>query len=357
MHIAIDLGTSRFHAGYVNQKKYISEPNVVARDHSGKCIIGTKAEQMVGKNPDIIHVWHPIENGIIKDVEGTVEVIKYVLKSMRSTRLKTRCQLTISVPTGLTQVEKRALIEAGQQAGARKVELFESAIAAAIGAGLPIGTPTGSFIVNLGAGVTEVSLLSMGGIVDSRQMRIGGRTIDYWIMDMVRKEYHFAIGLRTAERVKMQCMGEFDKDEFEVYGKNLATGLPDKKLISREQIEQQLETYYTSIVNLIIQTIESCPPELVGDITEHGIVLVGGGACAKSVLSNLVKRTEVPISVADSPETCVIRGLMQASSGKKRNTYAEWMRTSFLEDGAMSFLQRNGKRSKQVAGKSEISES
>ncbi|MDB5085360.1 MAG: rod shape-determining protein MreB [Bacilli bacterium] len=326
MNLVIDLGSSQFRAAVIGNEEFICEPNVVANDKSGRFIIGSEAEQMIGRNPDVIQVWHPIQNGIVRDLDATVEVVKHAVNQIRKGRLKTRYKLTVAVPTGLSQVEKRALHQAGRQAGAHEVQLFESSIAAALGAGLPIDTPTGCLIVNLGAGVTEVSLLSMGGVVESRSIRKGGLNIDESILEQIRKRHHFAIGLRSAEQLKLQFESGREQTHYEVRGKSLTTGLPDTLVISRSLIEDLVIGHYQMVVNLIVETIEACPPELVGDIMDRGILLVGGAANAASVLS-LTSQTHVPVVVAEEPENTTIRGLMRTQqAGSKRLKVDQFLR-------------------------------
>lgn len=312
LQITIDLGTSHFRAGLAGEQRIISEPCTIARKENGKLIIGAEAERMVGRHPDSVTVTHPFYGGSVKDFDGTVAVLKYIVEQLIPNKWARRFDITLAVPNMLTPVERRALQEAARMAGARRVELFDTLVAAAIGANLPIDQPTGCLLVSLGAGSTEVALLSLGGIVDSRRVSIGGRTVDEEIMNWVRRELAFLIGVHTAENLKCQSDTTAETPSFAVKGRHLETGLPQEIKIPSTVVKDSLVNYYETIVSLIVQTIEACPPELVGDIMDRGIVLVGGGANEVNVLKHLTFRTEVPIIVADVPETCVIRGLMRA---------------------------------------------
>ncbi|WAH36763.1 rod shape-determining protein [Alicyclobacillus dauci] len=322
MDFFIDLGTSYFRIGVSGSEEIINEPCVVAWDELGRVIVGTEAEQILGRNPYGVEVLHPIEDGSIKHFDAAVNVIKYAVTKFLPGRFPRRFNLTLSVPSGLTDVERRVFKEIGEQAGARQVKLFDSTVAAAIGADLPIGQPIGCLVVNLGAGVTQAAVMSMNGVVDKRFSKTGGRTVDTSIVEMLRKNYGFLIGLRSAEDLKLRYAEQLDVESFEARGRNLRTGLPDSILVPRTLIEQQLKTYYETIVNLVVETLETCPPELVGDIMDRGIVLVGGNAKMADILPSLTRRTEVPIVIAQSPETCVVRGLMQTNNGTAKS--ATW---------------------------------
>ncbi|UOF90327.1 rod shape-determining protein [Fodinisporobacter ferrooxydans] len=317
MRIVMDLGTCEFRAGMSGQKEFINESSVVARDQSGQFIVGNQAEQMLGRNPHSIQVGFPVVGGIIKDMEAAREVVKHAVSTFRSRTFGKKFSLTLSIPSQMTQIEKRALQDAGAMAGANHVELFDSSIAAAIGAGLPMDTSRGYLIVNLGAGVTEVSLLSMGGIVQSKSVRTGSRSIDEGLVETARKQFQFLIGQRSAERLKHMYGEDKDAREFEVRGRSLTTGLPDSLNIPRSVVEELFNRYYESIHTLILHSLEAAPPELVGDILDHGMILVGGGAKATDLQTMILKTTEIPVIVADEPDTCIIRGLLQTDLAKQ----------------------------------------
>jgi len=313
LHLAIDLGTSYFRSGLAGSENIFTEPCAVARDKYGKMTaVGEEAERMVGRHPESMEILHPVHGGAIKDYEGTVAVLKYIVDRLIPRKVARRFDLTLAVPSRLTSVERRALEEAAKEAGARQIRLFDMLVAAAIGADLAIAEPVGCLLISMGAGTTEIALTSLGGIVDSRRIPIGGGTVDEEIMEWVRKERAFLIGKHTAEQLK-RGTGEIDgSTTSSLKGRSLATGLPEQIEIPNTVVKDLLERYYVIIVGLIVQTMEFCPPELVGDIMDHGIVLVGGGATDVNVLESLTQKTEVPITVADSPETCVIRGLMKS---------------------------------------------
>lgn len=320
VHITLDLGTSNFRAGICGRSDIISEPCVIAYDADGKTVIGTKAAQMVGRNPEQIEICTPIEWGAINDFGAVVQVMRHAVKTFLSGGFGRRFSLSIAVPSGLTQVERKAMDEAGKSAGAREVHLINATVAAAWGAKLPIESPLGCFVVNLGAGVTEAAILSMQGVVDSRSLNIGGRSLDRGIAESIRKDYSFLVGELSAENLKQRC-GDMDgADPLEVKGRNLQTGLPDSRLVPRFIVDDQLTTYSETIVELIVQTLSACPPELVGDIVDRGIVVVGGGAKVKGLIRKLAEHTEVPIIVAEEPETCVIRGLLRMVESDTNHT-------------------------------------
>lgn len=313
VHLVLDLGSSTFRAGVSGREDFISEPCVIAYDVNGDAIIGTEAAQMIGRNPDLVKITTPIQWGAVNDFSAVVDVIRHVAKTCLPGRLRRKFTLTMAIPSGLTQVERKAMVEAGKTAGAKDVTLVNSGVAAAWGAGLPIQDPVGCLVVSLGAGVTEAAILSMKGIVDSRSLNVGGRSIDHAIIETLKKDYSFLIGQLTSEQLKRRCDSEDGTGSIEVKGRNLSTGLPDSLKVPCSLVQSQWENYCNTIVDLIVQTLASCPPELVGDIMDRGIVLVGGGARSKGLVKLLMERTEVPMIVADDPENCVIRGLLKDS--------------------------------------------
>lgn len=310
MDLVMDLGTAFFRIAVSGTNKILKEPNVIARDRSGRVIIGRDAAKMVGRNPDVIELTHPVIDGVIRDVDAVVAIIRHSVKSFMPSGLARRFNLTMAIASGLTPVEEKVVEDAARFAGARHVQLVNSTVAAALGAGLPIDKPTGSLVVNLGAGVTEAAVLSMRGVVESQRLRFGGRTIDDGIIEKVRKQYSFLLGQKTAEELKHRFSHEPAVTQMSVRGRNLRTGLPGELSVPRSLLDEQLQEYCESITDLIVQTISTCPPELVGDITEQGIVLVGGGSQVAGLLEKLRNRLEVPIIIAEEPDTSVIRGLV-----------------------------------------------
>ncbi|WP_051322209.1 rod shape-determining protein [Alicyclobacillus contaminans] len=324
MHIVFDLGTSTFRAAVPGQGEWISEPSVVAFDEAGRCMVGAEAAEMIGRNPQVVRVVRPIQAGAVADFDAVVQLMQRQMARLSSAGWRRRCTVTLSIPAELTQVERKALAEAATAAGAKQVEFMEACVAAAIGTELPIGEPTGCFVVNLGAGITEAAILSMGGIVNYQFMQFGGAAIDAALMERLKKEYGFLIGQLSAERLKRACSTRDDgMAELVVKGRNLSTGLPDQRQVPVSLVHEQLDAYADMVVDLMVQTLTSCLPELVGDIMDRGIVLVGGGAECPRLVERLKHRTEVPMVVADNPLDCVIRGLQQH---RPRRSIAGWKR-------------------------------
>jgi rod shape-determining protein MreB len=322
MHLYIDLGTSNFRAGASIQKAVLNEPSVVAYGPGQSTIVGGQAEQMLGRHPGEIRLTRPMEGGIVRDYDAVVDVLKYAVSKLHVNRVLRKFSITMSCPGTQSQVDRKALEEAARAVGAGNVHFVEAPIAAAIGAGLPIDKPTGCLVVNLGGGTTEVSLISMGGIVDSQSVNSGGQAIDEEIVDAIRKQYSFVIGTRSAQALKHQVGQPSADNVFKVRGRNLETGLPDTLEVPRQFIEPMLEAYTDKIIQLLIQAIEACPPELVGDIMDHGVILVGGGAYMQRVVNRLTERIEVPVVADDEPDTCVIRGLMKTrTTSRNRSTW------------------------------------
>ncbi|MCL6453994.1 MAG: rod shape-determining protein [Alicyclobacillus sp.] len=318
MDIALDLGTSRFRVGVLGHEQIWSEPATVSVDEQGTCRAGVFAEQLVGRAPRGVSVVHPIDGGVVKEFDAAVQLIRYALSLVEGGKLSRRSNVTVSVPTGLTAVERRAVEEAVRAAGAKQVRLFETVIAAAIGAGLPVAAPRGTLVLNLGAGVTEAAVVSLGGIVDARKAAVGGRNLDRAIAEAVRREYGFLIGIKTAEQLKCAAGASADTKDFEVRGRNLGNGLPESLLVPRALVASQVESYSDAIVSLLVDTLESAPPELVGDFMECGIVVSGAGAQLSGLMERLRRATEMPIQVAEDAENCVIRGLL-TSHTRRRN--------------------------------------
>ncbi|SFV02552.1 rod shape-determining protein [Alicyclobacillus macrosporangiidus] len=323
MHVCIDLGTSNVRAGWMDHRgnaegAFVDEPAVVAIPDAGPTVIGKEAEAMIGRHPDAIRLVRPVDGGVVRDFDAAVAVIRHVVRQLGADGIGRRLSVTLAVPSSQSQVDRKAMEEAARAAGAREVRFVESSIAAAIGARLPIDRPTGCLVVLMGGGLTEASLLSMGGIVDSRTVRSGGQAIDSEIVDLLRRQYSFLIGLPSAEQLKRAASQATPEAAFEVRGRNLETGLPGTLRVPRALVEQVIDAYTERIVQLIREAIEACPPELVGDILDHGVVLTGGGAHMDRVVSQLATQIEVPVTAADEPDTCVVRGLMHTRHPKAR---------------------------------------
>ncbi|MCL6444120.1 MAG: rod shape-determining protein [Alicyclobacillus sp.] len=313
MHIICDLGTSNFRAAMVGGDRILCEPSVIAMDRDRGVTVGSKAHEMIGRNPDVIKIVSPIEEGVIRDIEAAAEMIRYSARQFGGGgRMARKFSLTMSIPSELTQVETRALEDAARLAGAKNVRFMNACVAGAIGAGLPVEGPNGCLVVNLGGGVTEVSLLSLKGIVSSHTVRRGGQAINEAIIDRLRKDHAFHVGLLSAETLKRCAYEHVDWQTFEVRGRDLATGLPRSVHVPRSVVDAPLAAYVDSIVDLISAVITECPPEFAGDIIQRGIVLIGGGAKVQGLAAQLRERLEAPVVTSDDPDTAVIRGMMIA---------------------------------------------
>ena len=317
--IGIDLGTANTLVHVRDRGIVISEPSVVAIDQRTKRVlaIGAEAKRMLGRTPANIVAVRPLRDGVISDFDVTEQMIKYFVHKVHDrVGLIPRPRMLIGIPSGVTEVEKRAVRDAALNAGARWARLIEEPMAAAIGAGLPVGEPTGSLIVDIGGGTTEVAVISLGGIVVSRSLRIGGDELDQDIIAYARREYNLLLGERTAEDVKIAIgsayPGDYDDQRATLRGRDLLTGLPRGVEVTAEQIREAIEGSVQQIVDTIKDTIEETPPELVADIMDQGIVLAGGGALLQGLDRRVQEATQMPVHVADDPLTCVARGTGKA---------------------------------------------
>jgi rod shape-determining protein MreB len=317
--LAIDLGTANTLI-YVRSKGIVlDEPSVVAIRQDGgpngkKVIqaVGLAAKQMLGRTPGNISAIRPMKDGVIADFTITEEMLKQFIKKVHDSRMFSPSpRIIICVPFGSTQVERRAIRESAMGAGARQVYLIEEPMAAAIGAGLPVADPTGSMVVDVGGGTTEVGVISLGGIVYASSVRVGGDKFDEAITNYIRRNYGMLIGESTAEQIKKEIGSAFpgsEVREMEVKGRNLAEGIPRSFTISSNEILEALTEPLNSIVGAVKQALEQTPPELGADIAEKGMVLTGGGALLRELDRLLVEETGLPVIVADDPLTCVVRG-------------------------------------------------
>jgi rod shape-determining protein MreB len=317
--IGIDLGTANTLVHVRDRGIVISEPSVVAIEQRTKRVlaIGAEAKRMLGRTPANIIAVRPLRDGVISDFDVTEQMIKYFVHKVHDrVGLIPRPRMLIGIPSGVTEVEKRAVRDAALNAGARWARLIEEPMAAAIGAGLPVGEPTGSLIVDIGGGTTEVAVISLGGIVVSRSLRIGGDELDQDIISYARREYNLLLGERTAEDIKIAIAsaypGEYDEQRVTLRGRDLLTGLPRAVEITAEQVREAIEVSVQQIVDTIKDTIEETPPELVADIMDQGIVLAGGGALLQGLDRRVSEATQMPVHVADDPLTCVARGTGKA---------------------------------------------
>jgi rod shape-determining protein MreB len=312
--VGIDLGTANTLVTVRHRGIVISEPSVVAMDTRTKRVlaIGAEAKRMVGRTPASIVAIRPLRDGVISDFDVTEQMIRYFIQKVhdRYARIP-RPRVLVGIPSGVTEVEKRAVRDATINAGARWARLIEEPRAAAIGAGLPVSEPSGSLIVDIGGGTTEVAVISLGGIVVSRSVRIGGDEMDSDIVSFARREYNLLMGERTAEEIKIAVGSAYpipDERTTTFRGRDLLTGLPRSVEVGSDQIREALEPSIAEIVDAIKETIEETPPELVADIMDQGIVLAGGGALLVGLDRRVAEATQMPVHIADDPLTCVVRG-------------------------------------------------
>jgi rod shape-determining protein MreB len=327
--LAIDLGTANTLIYARGQGIVLDEPSVVAIRQDGpngkKVIeqVGLAAKQMLGRTPGNITAIRPMKDGVIADFTVTEQMLKQFIKKVHDARLfSPQPRIVICVPCGSTQVERRAIRESAFGAGARKVELIEEPMAAAIGAGLPVADATGSMVVDIGGGTTEVGVISLGGIVYSASVRVGGDKFDEAIINYIRRNYGMLIGETTAEEIKKEIGSAFPGSEVkekEVKGRNLAEGIPRSFTISSNEILEALTEPLNSIVSAVKSALEQTPPELGADIAEKGMVLTGGGALLRDIDRLLMEETGLPVIVAEDPLTCVVRG-----SGKALENMDKW---------------------------------
>ncbi len=312
--LGIDLGTANMLVHVRGKGILIREPSVVAiRNDSNKEVlaVGEEAKRMIGRTPGNIVAIRPMRDGVIADFDITQEMLKYFIKKASAKRISVRPRVVVCVPSGVTEVEKRAVEEATKQAGAREAYLIEEPMAAAIGAGLPVHEPTGSMIVDVGGGTSEVAIISLGGIVTSKSLRVGGNKLDDAIVSYIKKEYNLMIGERTAEEIKINIGSAFPKDKEEsmdVRGRDLVTGLPKTLRITSTEILEALKESVNNIVEAIKLTLEKTPPELAADIMDKGIMITGGGALLSGLNKLIRSETGMPVNIAEDPLDCVVLG-------------------------------------------------
>jgi len=317
--MAVDLGTANTLIHVRGRGIVLNEPSVVAirqeGGSSGRKVIqevGLAAKQMLGRTPGNITAIRPMKDGVIADYTVTEQMLKQFIRKVNPPRLfSANPRIVISVPCGSTQVERRAIREAAIGAGARKVELIEEPMAAAIGAELPVETPTGSMVVDIGGGTTEVAVISLGGVVYSNSVRVGGDKFDEAIINYIRRNYGMMVGEATAELIKTQIGSAYPGSEvrdIEVKGRNLAEGIPRSFTISSNEIMEALTERLNNIVSAVKTALEHTPPELGADIAEMGMVMTGGGALLRDIDRLLMEETGLSVVVADDPLTCVVRG-------------------------------------------------
>jgi rod shape-determining protein MreB len=311
--LAIDLGTANTLVLAKNKGVVVHEPSIVAMNKmTGRVeAVGREAKEMVGRTPGNIVAIRPMKDGVIADFESTEKMLDYFIKKAHNRNMWVRPRIVIGVPSEITQVEKRAVRDAAYRARATEVYLVEEAMAAAIGAGLPITEPSGNMIVDIGGGTTDVAVISLAGIVYSRSVRVAGNEMDEAIIQYIKKKYNLLIGERTAEQVKIELGSGFAMDEeisMEIKGRNLMEGVPKTIVITDAEIREALSDTVAIIVNTVHEALEKTPPELSADILDRGIVLTGGGALLKKLDVRLREETGLPVTVAEQPLYSVVLG-------------------------------------------------
>lgn len=318
--LAIDLGTANTCVYVKGQGIVLREPSVVAvkKDNRGGSVVlavGQDAKRMLGRTPGNIQAIRPMKDGVIADFEITEAMLRHFITKVHNSRRLVRPRIIICVPTGITQVEKRAVKESAQSAGAREVYLIEEPMAAAIGANLPIQEPTSNMVVDIGGGTTEVAVISLSGVVYSKSVRVGGDKMDEAIMTHVKRKYSMLIGEATAEDIKIKIASAHtmpEEETLEVKGRDLVTGIPQHITITSEEIRKAIAEQVDSIVQAVRIALEQTPPELAADIVDRGIVLTGGGALLKGLDQLLREETSLPITVVDDPLSTVVMGTGRA---------------------------------------------
>lgn len=315
--MGIDLGTANTLV-YIKGKGIVArEPSVVAIQTNVKEVlaVGEEAKKMIGRTPGNIVAIRPLKDGVIADFDVTKSMLKYFIRKATKRRTLFQPRVVVCVPSGVTEVEKRAVEEAAIHAGARDAYLIEEPMAAAIGAGLPVQEPTGSMIVDIGGGTTEVAIISLGGIVTSKSIRVGGDELDESIVNFIKKEYSLMIGERTAEEVKItigSADGNAEVSSMEIRGRDMITGLPKTINVSSKEIYDAMKEPIHNIIEAIKSTLEKTPPELAADVMEQGIMLTGGGALLEGLDRLIGEETGMPVHIAENPLDCVAIGTGKA---------------------------------------------
>ena len=327
--IGIDLGTATVQVYVQGEGVVMREPSVVAIDKTTDRVIkvGKEAQEMLGRTPDSISALRPLKDGIINEYDVTLKMLQYFIRrSCGKTILPPR--IMISVPSGMTEIEERAILDAAREAGARKTYIIESPIAAALGANLNINTAIGNMTVDIGGGITQIAVISLGGIVVSKTIKIGGDSFDEAIVEYVRDNYNILIGERTAESVKMKIGEVYEHGQaklLEVKGRDISSGMPKTVTLSSKEMIGAMYEPMTALIDGICDVIERTPPELVGDILHNGIILVGGGAKLKGLHKLIARVTGIKTVIAENPDSCAVLGM-----GKKMETLNKF---SFDDDG------------------------
>ena len=311
--IGIDLGTANLLVTLKGKGIVLKEPSVVAIDRKSGNILATgeEAKEMLGRTPEQIKAVRPLKDGVIADFSATQLMLKNIIKKVEKRYSIGKPRVVVGVPSGITEVEERAVEESVMQAGAKEVYLIEEPMAAAIGASLDVAEPSGSIIVDIGGGTTEVAVISLGGVVVSHSLRVAGDELDEDIVNYIKREMNLAIGETTAEQIKIEigcAMPLMTELSMEVRGRDLSDGLPRNIIVTSTQIEEAIRESLSKIIDIVKTTLEKTPPELASDIMEKGIVLAGGGALIKNLDKLLSIETGMPVYTAEEPLDCVVKG-------------------------------------------------
>ncbi len=311
--IAIDLGTANILVSVPKKGIVINEPSVVAVSMVDDSVlaVGKEAKEMLGRTPENIKALCPLKDGVIADYKATEAMIRYFINKTCGRVRLTRPEVLISVPAGITSTERRAVLEAAKQSGAKAVYIIKEPIAAALGANIPIAAPSGNLIVDIGGGTSEVAVISLGGIVASASVRVGGNKIDKSIADMIKKQHGLAVGNRTAEEIKIaigSAVFQENEDILEIRGRDLITGLPKTIEISTNSVVEAIQDNLREIINAVKSVLRDTPPELSADVIDKGMIVSGGGALLRNIDELIATCTGVPCYIANDPLTCVIKG-------------------------------------------------
>ena len=313
--IGIDLGTANTLVFMRSKGIVMREPSVVAVDVRTDEVlaVGKQAKEMLGRTPGSIVAVRPLKDGVIADFDVTAAMLKYFIKKALKQNFLSRPRIVVCIPSGVTEVERRAVEDAARQAGSNNVDLIEEPMAAAIGSGLPVGEPTGSMVVDIGGGTTEVAVISLGDIVTAVSVRMAGDKFDEAIVTYVKRKYNLLIGERTAEEIKMKIGSAFPTDDIvnsfvEIKGRNLLDGLPKNVTIHSDEIREALQDCVFTVVEAVKDTLEKTPPELAADIIDRGIMLTGGGALLRGLDKLVSQETGIPVHIAERPLDCVAEG-------------------------------------------------
>ncbi len=311
--LAIDLGTSNTLVYVRGKGIVVNEPSIVAiNKNSGEVeAVGREAKEMLGRTPGHIVAIRPLKEGVIADFKVTEKMLNYFIQKAQNRKMFVHTRIVIGVPAEITQVERRAVMDSAYRAKASEVYLVDQAMAAAIGAGLPTSEPTGSMIIDIGGGTTDIAVISLSGIVYARSLRIAGNQMDEAIMTYVKRKYNLLIGERTAERIKIEIGSAFPLEKpltIEIKGRNLIEGVPKTIILNDREVREALSEWVSTLMNAIRVGLERIPPELSADISDRGIVLTGGGAFLKDLDRRIREETGLPVSIADDPLCCVVLG-------------------------------------------------